>query len=262
MRIAGLVLAAGKSSRMGRDKLSLPLCPHPDGASAGQVDLPNYPQENDGDHTAFAAGDRVQEHTEQEQTAEGRRSVSDQSISVGSSVLSVIHSEGQLSPIVIVHAPHSSEAWQREVQQWCRTDGWSAAECAEAERGMSYSIRCGMQQIRQSAADAVMILLADQPLIDARMLADMMKSWQQAGEVLDYIAASDGQQAQPPVILARRIWNRLDELSGDQGARKLLRQPDLRGQTLQYAAHHFWDTDTPEALQHIRDHIKHSLNAE
>lgn len=261
MRIAGLVLAAGKSSRMGKDKLSLPLCPHADSAAAEQIDLPNHLQDNDGDHAALAAGEREQKYAEQEQEAKNRRSVSDQSLSIGGSVLSVIHSGGQLSPVVIVHAPHSSKAWQTEVQQWCRMDGWSAAECAEADRGMSYSIRCGMRQIRQSAADAVMILLADQPLIDAPLLADMMKSWQQAGAALDYIAASDGQQAQPPVILAHRIWNRLDELTGDQGARKLLRQPDLKGQMLHYAAHHFWDADTPEALQHIRDHIKHSLNA-
>ncbi|WP_017813603.1 nucleotidyltransferase family protein [Paenibacillus shenyangensis] len=260
MSIAALVLAAGKSSRMGRDKLSLPLAALAKGytasdqtAASGQMEMLQAQQ-------PYSYADIEDKRPD----SHGKRkaAVLDSVTSIGGHVLQAVYAEKRLSPVVIVHAPHSSLAWGQEVLQWCQMKAWKQTECVDAEHGMAYSIRCGMEQIKSSSAEGVMILLADQPLIDAALLADLIDNWQQSDLALDYMAASDGRNVQPPVILARHIWDRLDQLTGDQGARKLIRQPDLQGQIISYAEHYFWDADTPDDLERIRAHITHALELE
>ncbi|ANF96455.1 nucleotidyltransferase family protein [Paenibacillus bovis] len=258
MSIAALVLAAGKSSRMGKDKLSLPL-PTISGTytvpAAGQPATPDRTGIEQHLYTCAVVDPNTQISHEKSIPV-----VSKPVTSVGGHVLKAILAEKRLSPVVIVHAPYSSPVWRQEVLAWCERKNWQETECADADRGMSYSIRCGMERIKSSAAEAVMILLADQPLVDSLLLGDIIDNWQQSDSALDYIAASDGRNAQPPVIMARHIWDRLDQLTGDQGARQLFRQPDLRGRIIPYAEHYFWDADTPDALQRIRDHIRCTLD--
>lgn len=68
------------------------------------------------------------------------------------------------------------------------------------------------------------------------------------GAVLpDFAAASFGGLARPPVVFSAAVFPLLCRLQGDQGARRLLREPGLRGITVAFADESlFIDIDTPE----------------
>jgi len=97
-------------------------------------------------------------------------------------------------------------------------------------RGQSTSLRLGLRSV-DARAVAAAVLLGDQPWIE-RELIDRV--------AVAFIAA-DSLAARPvwrdrrgrripghPVFIARRMWPEVDKLSGDQGARALLRaRPDV-----------------------------------
>jgi len=213
MNITALVLTAGKSSRMGTDKLSLPL-------------------ESTHSNTTSAPA-----------------------MTIGGNVLSTVLATEQIQQVVTVTAPYSSAKWQQEIQDW--TDRYPAKMqnviCEQAHLGMSYSIRCGMKQVRLSSADAVLILLGDQPLITSTMLTELITIYQHQPDV-DYIACADHEGIKPPVIFPSHMWTYLEELQGDQGARKLFTNPYFYSNIVRYPDYFFWDADTPEALLRIQKH--------
>lgn len=215
MNITALVLTAGRSSRMGKDKLSMPL------------------------YSADSAP------------------VSEPVPTIGGKVLSTVLTNPQIQHVVPVTAPYSSLEWQQEIQAW--TDQYPSkmqpVVCNQAHLGMSYSIRCGMKQVRLSQADAVLILLGDQPLITSTMLTELITIYQYQPDV-DYIASADHEGIKPPVIFPAHMWTYLEQLQGDQGARKVFMNPDFYSNIVKYPDHFFWDADTPEALAQIQHYIR------
>lgn len=225
MSIAALVLAAGKSSRMGRDKLSLPLVLQSDASST-------VPQ------TSAHAN-------------------SSHSTTIGGNVLSAVMAEDSIEAVIVVIAPHSSIEWIAECQQWQQQSSGrlQTVVCEQADQGMSYSIRTGMQRISNLGASHVLMILADQPLITEEQLHQLTQYAINQPQ-LDYVAASDGKTAMPPIVFAPSAWQQLEQLQGDQGARKLLSSEHLHGVVIQLPAYAFWDADTPEALANIRRHLE------
>jgi len=96
----------------------------------------------------------------------------------------------------------------------------------DAVEGMAASIRAG---VRALAADApgVMILPADMPAIGADDLAALAAAFAEAPEGILRAAAADGTPGHP-VIFPRRLFGALAGLSGDEGARSLLADEDVR----------------------------------
>jgi len=87
--------------------------------------------------------------------------------------------------------------------------------------GMAGSIACGVRTVA-AAADAVMILLADQPLISTDYLQQMIDAWDASDQ---YIIASEyAGNAGPPAIFPARYFGQLAHLEGDVGARSLVRE--------------------------------------
>ena len=112
--------------------------------------------------------------------------------------------------------------------------------------GLSASIRTGVAALPDTAA-AVMILLADLPDLTPADLALMLDTFRNdpAAPILR-ATASDGTPGHP-VIVPRRHFPALLALSGDDGARHLLRDaPDLRRIALP-GTRATTDLDTPEA---------------
>ncbi len=87
--------------------------------------------------------------------------------------------------------------------------------------GMGGSIACGVRSVA-AAADAVMILLADQPLISTDYLRQMIVSWKASEQQI--IASEYAGIAGPPAIFPARYFEQLAHLEGDSGARALLRE--------------------------------------
>jgi molybdenum cofactor cytidylyltransferase len=85
--------------------------------------------------------------------------------------------------------------------------------------GIASSLREGLAALPGNAR-AVLILLADQPRIRARVLARLVHAWR--ARPARAAAAAYGGGFGVPAILPRRLWRRAARLRGDAGARALL----------------------------------------
>jgi len=116
--------------------------------------------------------------------------------------------------------------------------------CPDWDRGQSASLRCGLQAL--AGASRVVVTLGDQPLVTPA--------------VVELLAAADGgtravYDGRPghPVVLGPDEILALTSLSGDRGARDLLRG----GPTIEVG--HLCsgrDVDTPDDLEAIRDEAR------
>lgn len=115
------------------------------------------------------------------------------------------------------------------------------------ETGMGASIACGVRAVA-GAADAVLLLLADQPLITPDHLKQLIA---RRAASPDDIAASayDGTRG-PPAIFPARTFPRLARLDGDRGARPILEQEGARVQEVPFADAAL-DIDRPADLRHL-----------
>jgi molybdenum cofactor cytidylyltransferase len=200
MRIAGIYLAAGRSSRMGCDKLRLPLGGTPLGSMALRA----------------AVRSRL------------------------CAVVAVVREQG---------VPCWADADLLGVPYGSR---WSAVHCPDADRGQAHSLRAGLREVRKRHdPDAVMILLADQPFVTARMLDELILSYERRPAA--FVASSYLGQRQPPAILSRSLFADLMALSGDEGARRLLRRRDADGYSLAFRdPAWFYDVDTAEKYEWLQ----------
>ena len=110
-----------------------------------------------------------------------------------------------------------------------------------AERAMSASISAGAAAAR---ADALLIHLADMPEIGAAALESLCDAWRAGNGSILRATTADGQPGHP-VIFGRELFPRLRALSGDEGARDLLRSAKVETCILPGQAA-ITDLDTPE----------------
>ncbi len=101
--------------------------------------------------------------------------------------------------------------------------GFTAVANDRPEAGLSRSIALGVAAARASGVEAVLIALADMPLVTADHFGALVGRWQQVGGI---VASSDGTLAMPPAIFGAGWFDTLERLSGDRGARVLLDRAD------------------------------------
>ena len=99
----------------------------------------------------------------------------------------------------------------------------------EWRTGMGSSLRAALRALTapdDPAVDAVVVALADQPLVGAAAVARLIAAYRAGATVA--VAAYDG-RPRNPVLLAREHWPEVAAMAaGDQGARAFLRaRPDL-----------------------------------
>lgn len=126
------------------------------------------------------------------------------------------------------------------------------AVCPDAGSGMAHSLRTGIQAAKELGAEGIMVLLADQPFIDAAMLLSLTSAFNVgAGE--DYIASGDKGQPKPPLIMGPSMWQAAASLEGDVGARSLFRSPLYRGRIIEANELQFMDIDTVDRYEEARE---------
>jgi CTP:molybdopterin cytidylyltransferase MocA len=86
--------------------------------------------------------------------------------------------------------------------------------------GLASSLRAGLAAAPR-AATAALVLLVDQPNVDAAALRRLLGAWRRRPAAP--AAAHYSERAGVPAILPRRAWRALRTLEGDAGARALLR---------------------------------------
>ena len=129
-----------------------------------------------------------------------------------------------------------------------RHDALAALAVAQQEvdgtEGMAASIRAGVTAAQVAGADGLLVMLADMPEIDSFMLKALVASFAEDPGRIVRAAAEDGTPGNP-VILPARLFPALSALTGDAGAREVIRGETPRLHPLPGRAA-LTDLDTPE----------------
>jgi molybdenum cofactor cytidylyltransferase len=111
--------------------------------------------------------------------------------------------------------------------------------------GIGSSIRSGVTACRRHA-DALLIVLADQPLVTAAHLSRIISTWDgtTTGIVSSSYSGTDG----PPALFGQSYFEQLATLSGDSGAKTVLHQHQTLVRSVSFEPGAL-DIDTPADLQ-------------
>jgi len=88
--------------------------------------------------------------------------------------------------------------------------------------GLATSLQAGIAAVH--SADAVVILLGDQPRVTTRLIEALIARQREQGA--EAVVAEQGGRRSPPVLLHRSVWPSLEWLRGDIGARDILATRD------------------------------------
>ncbi len=107
--------------------------------------------------------------------------------------------------------------------------------------GMGSSLRLGMEAVLAAQPERLLLLVCDQPLLGPEHLGRLLRAPAPGGVA----AAAYGGRAGVPAVFSQEHFPALAQLSGDQGARGLLRTLPATPVPMPEAA---IDIDTPEDL--------------
>lgn len=121
------------------------------------------------------------------------------------------------------------------------------------DAGIGGSIAVAARACRPCAS-ALLLMLADQPLVTAQHLRALIKAWTGSEKGIVATAFDDAQG--PPVLLPRGTFHDLCRLTGDKGARALFRDArfSLKSVRFEPAA---VDIDTPDDLAALTQELLH-----
>ncbi|MGB7392988.1 MAG: nucleotidyltransferase family protein [Pricia sp.] len=99
-------------------------------------------------------------------------------------------------------------------------------ENTDWQSGLGSSISCGIRYIQEKTLvyDAALVVLADQPLIDTEYLNSMMESFVSTQNGI--IATAYEKRAGVPALFSQSYFEKLQGLNDDQGAQKIINDPD------------------------------------
>jgi molybdenum cofactor cytidylyltransferase len=98
--------------------------------------------------------------------------------------------------------------------------GYTDIHNERPERGMSGSVGLGVTDAKRMDAAAVLIVLADMPRVTAAHVRRLLEAGGSSDAV---VASSDGRELKPPALFGRDRFDALLGLTGDAGARGLIR---------------------------------------
>jgi molybdenum cofactor cytidylyltransferase len=118
--------------------------------------------------------------------------------------------------------------------------------------GLSTSLRAGIAALPETS-DAALVMLGDMPLVESGLLRRLASAYLAEPAGLAAVPVHEGRWGNP-VIVARALFPRIEALTGDAGARKLLE--GMKDQVIEVPVSEDAvevDVDTPEALARLRD---------
>ena len=119
------------------------------------------------------------------------------------------------------------------------------------DTGMASSIRAGVEAVLEAnpRADAVVLMLCDQPLVTPELIDALAHEWRTTGRSL--VASDYGGEHGVPALFARAWFGDLVRLTGDVGARTILRAHPTDVGLVPFPEAVF-DVDSPADHQRLR----------
>lgn len=117
--------------------------------------------------------------------------------------------------------------------------------------GIASSVAAGIAALPEDCAGAL-VMLADMPRVDAALCRTLIEVFSAMSVGDAFVPVVEGRRGNP-ALLSRKLFERAMRLTGDEGARKLLSQSDVRTIEVEIeGAAAGLDIDTPEALAALR----------
>ncbi|OLY91883.1 nucleotidyltransferase family protein [Cnuella takakiae] len=94
----------------------------------------------------------------------------------------------------------------------------------EWQEGMAASIRCGVRHLQQVApsVEALILMVCDQPFVSPQILQSLVKAHQDTGKPI--VTCTYAGTFGPPTLFRKSLFPQLLQLTGDVGARSILKQ--------------------------------------
>lgn len=92
--------------------------------------------------------------------------------------------------------------------------------------GLASSLQAGLRQLTADI-DAILVMLADMPLVQASTLEHLMLRFERAPDAIDAVAPIHDGRRGNPILIGRRLFARIKRQTGDVGARRLLSMPGV-----------------------------------
>ena len=131
---------------------------------------------------------------------------------------------------------------------------WQLIMNSTPEKGMSHSIKLGVEQAIKGRSHILLIALADMPRIKDYHLDQLCGLVERGAKIA--ISKSD-QRLVPPAAFHRETWHHLRGLSGDSGAKQII-EGMIGVETLEIDSRDLLDVNTMADLERLRDlHDQH-----
>lgn len=151
------------------------------------------------------------------------------------------------TPVFVVTGEHSTTiaaALQNSAVQLIPNDQW--------QEGMGTSVATGVTGIMQAGhtPDAIIIVVCDQPFITGELLQQMIAARGSSGKGI--IGCSYDNTIGTPVLFDKKYFPALQQLNGQQGAKRLLQQFPDDVATVLFPLGNI-DIDTPEDYERLKN---------
>ena len=110
--------------------------------------------------------------------------------------------------------------------------------------GLSTSIAAGIRRLPENATGAL-LMLADQPAVDADALEALVCRWEQTGGI---VCSRSSAGRSPPAIFPARLFDELSSIGGDRGAKRVIERHEEETVVVD-VPNAAYDVDVPEDLQ-------------
>lgn len=135
--------------------------------------------------------------------------------------------QSNINHIFVVTKVNDSLDWiDRDLFQLPYKKYWTHVPCINANHGQSHSLNCGLNEALKFDSKGIMILLADQPFLSIETINTLHFNYLELlkkDSTIPFLAASFQGIPRPPIIFSPISIPSLLKLTGDEGARKIVR---------------------------------------
>lgn len=131
------------------------------------------------------------------------------------------------------------------------SEGFHILFNGEWEEGMASSLRKGLQKLIEmnSKADAVLYMLADQPMVNEKIISNILLTHKK--EKHRIVASAYNDALGVPALFPFKYFDNLVHLKGNEGARKIIQHNLPQVAAVNFAAG-IYDVDTEEDYKNIK----------
>jgi molybdenum cofactor cytidylyltransferase len=149
-------------------------------------------------------------------------------------------------PIVVVLGANA-ETLRSEIEE----DKAHVVVNTEWQEGMASSIRCGIKAVLENSPDneGIILMVCDQPFVTPDLLDELIAAYRRTGKQI--VACGYDDTFGPPVFFHRALFDQLIGLTGDIGARSIVRQHTEMLEVIPFPEGTF-DVDTEADYERIK----------